>query len=542
MTSESPVRRDISRRAVLAGGAAGLALAGGITHASPRAAALVRSRGTLPSGIQIGDVTTDRAVLWARSDRTGRMIARVSDGTRHGAREIVGPWATATTDHTAKIGLERLAPGREYTVSIGFEDADGARSQMVKGSFSTARHRGETTFVWTGDTAGQGWGINPDIGGMPGYAAMAETRPDFLIHSGDNIYADGPISAQVTEKDGQVWRNVVTEEVAKVAETLTEFRGRYRYNQSDRNVREMYAHVPVIAQWDDHETTNNWYPGEVLDLPAYTQERRVDVLAARARRAFGENMPIADGYLRHRSGWYTWTDRRDRVRPRRKGEVPEPSRIYRKISRGRHLDVFCLDMRTHRGDNPTAATTNPVAILGEEQVRWLLRELETSTATWKVIAADMPLGLIVPDGTGAEAVSDGRQTGVGGREHELGRVLSGIKKRRIRNVVWLTADVHYTAAHHYDPARAVFTDFDPFYEFVAGAIHAGSFGPNEFDATFGPKALFTKSGDYPGQSPRTGKNQFFGHVTISGDGLFHVSLRDATGETLYRKTLEPHER
>jgi phosphodiesterase/alkaline phosphatase D-like protein len=34
--------------------------------------------------------------------------------------------------------------------------------------------------------------------------------------------------------------------------------------------------------------------------------------------------------------------------------------------------------------------------------------------------------------------------------------------------VWLTADVHYTAAHHYDPGRARFQDFDPFWEFVSG--------------------------------------------------------------------------
>src|SRR3712207_8134635 len=36
--------------------------------------------------------------------------------------------------------------------------------------------------------------------------------------------------------DGGIWRNLVTEEVAKVAETLAEFRGRYKYNLLDRNV------------------------------------------------------------------------------------------------------------------------------------------------------------------------------------------------------------------------------------------------------------------------------------------------------------------
>jgi len=37
-----------------------------------------------------------------------------------------------------------------------------------------------------------------------------------------------------------------------------------------------------------------------------------------------------------------------------------------------------------------------------------------------------------------------------------------IKHNDIKNIVWLTADVHYAAAHLYDPAHAQFTDFNPF--------------------------------------------------------------------------------
>ena len=66
-----------------------------------------------------------------------------------------------------------------------------------------------------------------------------------------------------------------------------------------------------------------------------------------------------------------------------------------------------------------------------------------------------------------------------GRELEIADLLRFIKTRRIRNVVWITGDMHYCAAHHYDPARARFTDFDPFWEFVAGPLHAGTFGPND---------------------------------------------------------------
>ena len=52
-------------------------------------------------------------------------------------------------------------------------------------------------------------------------------------------------------------------------------------------------------------------------------------------------------------------------------------------------------------------------------------------------------------------------------------------------IVWLTADVHYTAAHYFDPAKAKHTDFLPFWEFISGPLHAGGFGPNKADGTFG---------------------------------------------------------
>lgn len=77
-----------------------------------------------------------------------------------------------------------------------------------------------------------------------------------------------------------------------------------------------------------------------------------------------------------------------------------------------------------------------------------------------------------------------------GRELEIAELLRHLKLHRVRNVVWITADVYYCAAHHYDPGRAKFTAFDPFWEFVAGPLHAGTFGPGKLDPTFGPEARF----------------------------------------------------
>ncbi len=510
---------SLHRRTLLTGAAAG---AGLLALRGPAAAALVSSRLSLPSGLQTGDVSARSAVLWSRSSGPGRLVATISSGAAK--REITGPWATEESDHTAKLLLQGLAPGREYDVRVEFEDEDGRRGEAGTGRFRTASVRpGRTTFVWTGDTCGQGWGINEEIGGLVGYRAMHATDPDFFVHAGDTIYADGPIQEEVTEPDGQVWRNLVIPEVTKVAESLAEFRGRHRYNLMDANVRAMYAEVPVIGQWDDHETTNNWYPGEVLEDSRYT-ERRVDVLAARARRAWQEYMPIAD------------------PRAMSRGSGFEPARIYRKIERGPQLDVFALDMRTHKGPNTDGREDHRTSILGQEQVDWLVREVTRSDATWKVISADMPLGLVVPDGpVNQESVSNRDPGEPLGRELEIASVLAAFRRNRVKNVLWITADVHYCAAHHYDPSRAAFTDFDPFWEIVAGPIAAGTFGPNQLDMTFGPRVEFSKAADYPNQSPRGG-NQFFGHVAIDEDGVLEVSLRDQSGAVLWHKELAPERR
>ena len=85
------------------------------------------------------------------------------------------------------------------------------------------------------------------------YETMRRRHPDFFLHSGGTIYADGPILPQVTLPDGSLWRNVTIEEKAKVAETLAEFRGNHRYNLLDDNVRRFNAEVANIAQWDDHK-------------------------------------------------------------------------------------------------------------------------------------------------------------------------------------------------------------------------------------------------------------------------------------------------
>ncbi len=121
---------------------------------------------------------------------------------------------------------------------------------------------------------------------------MLKRDPHFFLHSGDSIYADGPITGDVTLPDGRIYRNVVEEVKTHVAETLADFRGAYKYNLGDAGMREFLARTSMVCQWDDHEVSNNWYPGEILDNDLYT-EKNIDVLKVRAYRAWTEYQPLS---------------------------------------------------------------------------------------------------------------------------------------------------------------------------------------------------------------------------------------------------------
>jgi alkaline phosphatase D len=223
----------------------------------------------------------------------------------------------------------------------------------------------------------------------------------------------------------------------------------------------------------------------------------------------------------------------------------DPERIYRTVGFGPAVEVFALDLRSYRGaNNPNRQTvsTPESALAGADQVEWFKTRLAASRATWKVIASDMPIGVTITDGPGVyEAFANADPGPPSGRELEVASILKFIKDRGIRNTVWVTADIPYCAAHHYQPSRASFTDFDPFWEFVAGPLNAGTFGPNRMDGTFGPEVVFT--GIPPGMKgnrPPSDGYQFFGKMRIDRTTkALTVTLHDISGKTLFSKELAP---
>lgn len=529
MSQQNWSRRKFIGHSVFYGAA--LSGLGGVLRTAPAGAAPAASGAPVSAwGLQIGDVTGDRAVIWSRADRNSTMVVEYSTNEHFRGRvRSVAQSVTDATDFTGRVDLDGLPCDSDVFVRVHFEGARHANGEALLGRFRTPpTRRRDIRFVWSGDTAGQGWGINVDFGGMKIYESMRRVQPDFFIHSGDNIYADGPMLPEVQDASGNViWTNDFLDAVPeklKVAETLNEYRRAYLYNHYDANLRAFNAEVPQIWQWDDHETINNWSPSKRLDSRYTTTD--IQVLVKNSHQAFLEYSPI-----RLQSG--------DAL-----------GRIYRHIPYGEDLDVFVLDMRGYRAGNGCNAETAPgpaTAYLGSEQIDWLKKKLRQSRATWKIIASDMPLGIIVGDGTDPVsgcAKFENSSNGDGpvlGREFEIAEILSFIKHAGVDNVVWLTADVHYCAANYYDPTAAVFQDFNPFWEFVAGPLNAGTFGPNAMDNTFGPTVIFEKVPP-AGQSnlaPSAGY-QFFGQIDIDHRSKrMTVALKDIDGNELFAQELSP---
>lgn len=442
-----------------------------------------------PDWSAVGDVSPQGARLHAYQRGAGSMEVRwwagSQSGRLQGSRIGGGIWQAELTG---------LPSGQSLHYEVRFP------RRRLEGSFRTPPSQAgqPVSFCWSGDVCGQGWGIDPQRGGMLSFASVTQMRPDFFLHSGDSVYADGPLPRQRKMEDGSLWNNLVIPEKLRPAVSLAEYRAQHRYNLLDVHYREFLRQVAVVAQWDDHEVLDNWDNAHHSDH------------AGPARQAFLEYWPV-------------------------RGKT-----IYRKISYGPDLDVFVLDLRSYRAANSHNRQTEPgpeTVLLGKQQLDWLKRELASSQATWKFIGGEMPIATY-DERWGLDNWANG-PGGPLGREWELAELLKFLKQKQIHNVVWLSADVHYAAALHYQPERAEFKDFLPFWEFIAGPMHAGTFpsqkGP--LDPTFGAQMVFDSVTPQlkPNRPPSEGL-QFFGRVQIRGKKC-RVSLHRQDGSQIFEQAL-----
>ena len=294
-------RAGIARRAVVRG----MALAGG-SLALPRAlqAQAVTAeamRVAVPYGVQVGDLSGDPPSCGAgptgrRGCGCGGPRPRVCDDARTAA-----PHALEDTDFTGKLELTGLPAGQTHLLRVRFLSWRTSRATACRYAAASARRPPagrNVRFVWSGDTVGQGWGINPDFGGMTHLPDDAAVGPTSSSTRATRSMPTGR-SWPRRRRRRRIWRGrtaslaqPVTEAKAKVGGDAGRVPRQLRLQPDGRapaRVQRRGADAGPVGRPRGHQQLV--LAAAQGERPRRYREPSVAVLAARGMRAFHEYMP-----------------------------------------------------------------------------------------------------------------------------------------------------------------------------------------------------------------------------------------------------------
>jgi len=460
-------------------------------------------------GVVIGDVRADSAILWARAAAEGRLNVRLAGGAH---RAIAPVELTADHDFAGQIPLQGLRPDTRYRYRTWVSEGPSgrARGPEVEGSFRTAPDPNEPADVrlaYGGDVSGQN--VCRDVtDGVPIARTIEDWDPDIFVGLGDMIYADDvclPVgrygNAQIARAQAQ-------------ATDLPGFWAHYHYNRSDAGLQSLLAFAPYVGVWDDHEVVNDF--GPLTDTRATPPYDPAVHLMPLGRQAFLDYTPITR-------------------------DPADLDRLYRSIRYGANLELIVLDTRQYRDANSALDDQpRPKSMLGAEQLAWLKTTLASSSATWKVVVSSVPMS--VPTGFPAANGRDGwanfdQATGF---ERELLDILRFARQRGIRDLFWITTDVHFGEVFRYTP----FADAPGFhvYEMATGPMNSGIFPNLDFDTTLSPQRLAIVGP--PAATDVTtweqAKSWFnFGTIEIDENGTLDAAIVDTAGHRRFELRLPP---
>lgn len=354
-------------------------------------------------GVASGDPLSDRVIIWTRVTPEDNQINsninvawRVSLDTTF--NNIVKSGVVTTNsgaDFTVKVDVTGLQPSTYYYYEF---EANGSRSLIgrTKTAPSSIQSINQLRFAVVSCA-------NYPVGYFNVYEKIYDRNDiDAVIHLGDYIYEYG---------NGNPDRMVLPD---KEIIELSDYRLRHSSYKLDPQSRLMHQQYPMIATWDDHESTNNsWRDGAENHQPG---EGDWQVRKSQSMQAYYEWMPL------------------------RLPDINNDKRIWRKISYGNLADIFVLDTRLYdRDEQDISKTNNPNhKLIGPEQMAWLETELKNSTAQWKVIAQQVMMSNLVIPIFNIALNSDQWD----GYNAERKAFYDIILNNNIQNVVVLTGDIH----------------------------------------------------------------------------------------------------
>jgi alkaline phosphatase D len=314
--------------------------------------------------------------------------------------------------------------------------------------------------------------------------------------NGDMIYADGACPAQGpnfnnnTNNQTSTWTNIPGDfksiadpsvDWNNVTEVRSIFLEHWKYNRNDTYFKEFLRNVSMYSQWDDHEIINDFgskWP--YWNLFSVNKEGYPNI-AMEGRNAFLYYSPLDSDDNNN-----TANDR--------------DNHIYRSFNWGKDLDLFLIDARSYRSQNHIAdAPDSNKTMLGDVQLQWLKQELSNSNATWKVISSDVPISIPTGSNTsivGRDGWANGNETSnysyYTGFERELTDLFKLIDEQDIKNIVFVTTDVHFPAFIKYNFDLNNDGNMTEIYELVSGPLSAIRLGVPFpiLDGTFSPTLLY----------------------------------------------------
>ena len=372
-------------------------------------------------GVASGDPLADRVIIWTR----------VSPG-EEGAAEV--SWTVASDPAMTKVvarGSEEARIEHDLTLKVDVGGLEADRTYYYAfGSMGQRSPVGRTRTLAGGDAEHLRFAMFScakfSAGYFNGYARIAERSDlDFVLCLGDYIYEYGNNEKGLGAKIGRAF------EPAHECRTLDDYRTRYSQYRRDPDVQALHQQHALIAIPDDHEFCNDtWREGAGKHDP--DQDGPWEARKAAALQAYREWLPI-----RLESG-------REDV-------------LWRSFPIGDLAHLVLLDTRTQRDkqQKPPASLAKDRTLLGREQFDWFTNELKGAASTWRLVGNGVLIGQVKSDFMPEELDDPLSELGVitaqdhgpepdqwDGYPAERERLLKDVKKNGVRNIVFLSGDVH----------------------------------------------------------------------------------------------------
>ena len=447
-------------------------------------------------GIASGEVSEKGVILWTRINQQGEVVAEITtDCSFERIDKIAHADALAENDFTVKLEVNDLEPNNAYCYRFkaGEEVSEVGKFHTAPGNEQEPVVR----FAYSSDSDGS---RTPPFNNFEVFDRAREDQLDFWVYLGDTIYNDtfGP-----------------------KAESLEQMRDKYKQNRNFQALRNLLMDTSTYAIWDDHEVEND-YDSETVD----------PILYENGRKAFMEYMPIRES---------SFPDDPDCL----------GNPLFRVFHWGKTLDLIIIDERSCRSAEavePCEADLLPTVpseirnlfgitqeippgcteainepnrtILGSIQKQALKKSLLESNAVWKLIINEVPMSEFF-------ALPYDRWEGYPAEREDI---LSFISENDIKNVVFLTGDLHVNFIG--DVRLNSLTSLMPIVkEIIAGPIAQETFFArlaeevgSEDTASNLLSALVSLT------QPRCLQGNAFGYALVEADSdSLDIELKDQTG-------------